>query len=359
MEGLAGRLKDFYRGKKVFITGHTGFKGRWLSKILIMLGATVKGYALKPSTEEEEKIFSALGLYENMESFFADMRDFKSLKSSFSLFEPEIVFHLAAQPLVLTSYERPLYTYEVNVLGTAHLLECVRLSQSVRSLLNITTDKVYENREWVYPYRESDALGGFDPYASSKACSEIITKSYRQSFFEEREVALSSVRAGNVIGGGDFAKNRIVPDCIRATIKGEKIKVRHPLSTRPYQHVLEPLFAYLVLAMRQSEDISLSGAYNVGPCTSDIVTTGKLVDLFCAIWGENASWEEIETHTYHEANVLKLDTSKIEATFSITPQWDIKKAMEKTIEWAKVWRDDGNIGKTTERQIKKFLGREP
>lgn len=354
MEGLAGRLKDFYRGKKVFITGHTGFKGRWLAKILLLLGAKVKGYALQPSTKEEEKVFNFLGLSEELESTFADIRDFKKLQSSFATFQPEIVFHLAAQPLVLHSYERPLYTYEVNVLGTANLLECVRLSSSVRSVLNITTDKVYENKEWFWPYRECDKLGGFDPYASSKACSEILTKSYRQSFCKKKNIALSTVRAGNVIGGGDFALNRIIPDCIRATILGEKIKVRNPSSTRPYQHVLEPLFAYIVMAMRQFSDLSLAGAYNVGPRATDIVTTSKLVDLFCACWGKGACWETVKVDAGHEANILKLDTSKLEDVFGITPSWNIQKAVAKTIEWAKIWHKHGDIRAITEMQIEEF-----
>lgn len=275
---MTNPIFDFYRGKRVLVTGHTGFKGSWLCEILLLAGAQVTGYSLNPPSDPS--LFELLGLSERMDSRIGDVRDLAHMKQVFEETQPEIVLHLAAQPIVRESYKNPVYTYETNVMGTVHLLECARLCPSVRSLVNVTTDKVYENREWEYGYRETDRLDGYDPYSNSKSCSELVTHSYVKAFFgEETSPAVSACRAGNVIGGGDFAADRIVPDCIRAMQKGEEIAVRNPYSTRPYQHVLEPLYLYLTVAMRQYEDRSFAGYYNVGPDDEDCIATGELLSL--------------------------------------------------------------------------------
>ena len=299
----------FYKDKRVLITGHTGFKGAWLSRILTNAGAKVTGYALNPPTEPS--LFDAAGVKEKMHSVIGDIRDLEHLKQVFDEAEPEIVLHLAAQPIVRDSYKEPVYTYETNVMGTVNILECVRLTPSVRSFVNVTTDKVYENMEWEYGYRETDRLDGYDPYSNSKSCSELVTHSYQKSFFSDGRCAISTCRAGNVIGGGDFANDRIVPDCIRAAMKKQEIIVRNPNSTRPYQHVLEPLLLYLAVAKAQYEDIRFAGHYNVGPDDCDCVTTGELVTMFCEVWGDGLSWVNQSDGGPHEANFLKLACSKI------------------------------------------------
>lgn len=270
---------EFYRGKKVLITGHTGFKGSWMCRILTEMGADVTGYATEPPTSPS--LFCAANLEETIDSVTGDIRDLERLKRVFERVQPQIVFHLAAQPIVRESYREPVYTYETNVMGTVNLLECVRLTPSVISCLNVTTDKVYDNQEWEYGYRETDPLDGYDPYSNSKSCSELVTHSYIKSFFGDGRCRVSTARAGNVIGGGDFAKDRIIPDCIRAAAAGKEIIVRNPYSIRPYQHVLEPLFLYLTVAMKQYEDPKYGGYYNVGPDDKDCVTTGQLTDFFC------------------------------------------------------------------------------
>lgn len=281
---------DFYKGKRVLVTGHTGFKGSWLCRILVLAGAQVTGYSLGAPTQPD--LFSLAGLDSHMQSMIGDIRDFETLRACFDHARPEIVLHLAAQPIVRDSYREPRYTYETNVMGTVNLLECVRMSDTVSSVLNVTTDKVYHNKEWIWGYRENDPLDGYDPYSNSKSCSELVTHSYVSSFFGgENAPAVSTARAGNVIGGGDFANDRIIPDCVRAAQAGRAIGVRNPYSTRPYQHVLEPLFAYLMIAARQHEDKRLADWYNVGPDDCDCVTTGQLVNLFCEKWGSGARWE--------------------------------------------------------------------
>lgn len=346
---------EFFKGKKVFLTGHTGFKGSWLAKVLINFGAEVLGYSLEPQTNPS--LFKILNLESNMKSIIGDVRDLENLKKVFFDFKPEIVIHLAAQPLVLDSYKNPVWTYETNVMGTVNILECVRLSNFVRSFLNVTTDKVYKNNEWEYGYRENEPLDGFDPYSNSKSCSELVTHSYKNSFFSDNKVAISTARAGNVIGGGDFSDNRIVPDCVRAAAKKENIIVRNPFSTRPYQHVLEPLFAYLLIIQKQYENIEkYSGYYNVGPDDCDCVATGDLVDIFCKKWGDNLSWENKAVDTPHEANFLKLDCSKIKSVFGWKATWGIEKAIEKTVEWTKIYLENGNVSECMEKQIKEFLG---
>ncbi len=344
---------DFYKGKKVLITGHTGFKGAWLSKILVMAGAEVTGFALNPPTNPN--LFDIAGLEGKMRSVIADIRDYDALKQVFDEAQPEIVFHLAAQPIVITSYEEPKYTYETNVMGTVNLLECVRLSPCVKSVLNVTTDKVYKNNEWCWGYRENEPLDGFDPYSNSKSCSELVTHSYKSSFFDNTGIAVSTARAGNVIGGGDFADNRIIPDCVRASMKGEPITVRNPNSTRPYQHVLEPLNAYLMIAAAQYEDISYQGYYNVGPDERDCLTTGQLATVFCDAWGEGQSFVCLKKDGPHEANFLKLDCSLLKSTFGWKPVWSAVNAVEKTVEWTKVYAKGGNVPEITENQIKEFF----
>lgn len=346
---------NFYQGKKVLVTGHTGFKGTWLSRILVNAGAIVTGYSLEPPTKPN--LFSIAGLEEKMVSIIGDIRDFELLKKTFEDTQPEIVFHLAAQPIVRDSYKDPRYTYETNVMGTVNIMECVRLSPSVKSVLNVTTDKVYYNNEWCWGYREDEPLDGYDPYSNSKSCSELVTHSYKNSFFSaDNKPAISTARAGNVIGGGDFANDRIIPDCVRAMAAGRVIGVRNPYSTRPYQHVLEPLAVYLTIAQKQYEDPNYQGYYNVGPDECDCVTTGDLVDLFCKYWGKDASWNnQAEANAPHEANFLKLDCSKLKAIFGWKPRWHIDECMEKTCQFSKVWLEQGNIPEEMDREIEDFF----
>lgn len=274
---------SFYKGKKVFVTGHTGFKGSWLCKILANAGAIVTGYSLNPPTSPS--LFEIANIEQDIHSVIGDIRDYKTLKAAFDEAQPEIVLHLAAQPIVRDSYKNPAYTYETNVMGTVNILECVRTSSCVKSFLNVTTDKVYLNKEWAWGYRENEELDGYDPYSNSKSCSELVTHSYKNSFFGDNRVAISTARAGNVIGGGDFANDRIIPDCIRAAIKHEDIVVRNPFSTRPYQHVLEPLYAYLMNCSNAVSDIKYAGYYNVGPVRW-IASRRSLSRLFVSKWAK-------------------------------------------------------------------------
>lgn len=364
VEGLGGLRErmgsmldlKFYKGKRVIITGHTGFKGAWLCRMLADAGAVVTGYALEPPTQPN--LFSLAGLAGKMTSVIGDVRDFAALKAAFDAAKPEIVLHLAAQPIVRTSYEQPAYTYETNVMGTVNILECVRQSTCVKSFLNVTTDKVYENKEWAWGYRENEPLDGYDPYSNSKSCSELVTHSYASSFFADGRTAISTARAGNVIGGGDFARDRIIPDCVRAAQAAEPIIVRNRRSTRPYQHVLEPLAAYLMIAQRQYEDGRYAGWYNVGPDECDCVTTGALVNLFCEKWGSGASWEDCsEKNAPHEANFLKLDCSKLKSAFGWQPRWHIGEAVAMTCDWTKVYLSGGDIPDEMDREIVAFLGK--
>lgn len=344
----------FYKGKNVFITGHTGFKGSWLSRMLIQAGANVTGYSLPAPTNPN--LFSLANIETNMHSIVGDVRNFQALRKAICKSRPEIVLHLAAQPLVRESYDRPVYTYETNVMGTVNLLECIRQTSTVRSFLNVTTDKVYHNNEWEWGYRENEPLDGFDPYSNSKSCSELVTHSYKNSFFTDDCVAISTARAGNVIGGGDFASDRIIPDCVRAVESGKSIDVRNPYSTRPYQHILEPLFAYLMIAQKQYEDGKYAGWYNVGPDECDCVTTGELVNLFCQKWGDGLSWgNQAENEFPHEANFLKLDCSKIKSVFGWNPRWHIEDAIGMTAAWTKVWLQHGDIPAEMDRQIRIYM----
>lgn len=346
-------MLEFYKGKRVFVTGHTGFKGSWLCRILASSGAKVTGYSLDPPTEPS--LYKIAEIDKDINSVIGDIRDFSALKEAFDKTQPEIVLHLAAQPIVRDSYKMPAYTYETNVMGTVNILECIRQSDCVKSFLNVTTDKVYENKEWCWGYREDEPLDGFDPYSNSKSCSELVTHSYKKSFFADGRTAVSTARAGNVIGGGDFANDRIIPDCVRALESGKNIVVRNPYSTRPYQHVLEPLFAYLMIAKAQYENIDKSGYYNVGPDECDCVTTGELVDLFVKYAG-NIKWvNKSENNAVHEAGFLKLDCSKLKAAFNWTPHWHVENAVKKTVEWSKVWLGNGDVRKCMDSQIEEFI----
>ena len=346
-------LMDFYRDKRVLVTGHTGFKGAWLCRILTLAGAQVTGYSLEPPTDPS--LFEIAGLEDVMDSVIGDIRNLQGLRDVFERVRPEVVFHLAAQPIVRDSYKDPVYTYETNVMGTVNVMECVRLTDSVRSFLNVTTDKVYENREWEYGYRECDPLDGYDPYSNSKSCSELVTHSYQKSFFSDGRCAVSTSRAGNVIGGGDFANDRIIPDCIRAAATGKDIIVRNPHSTRPYQLVLEPLAVYLTIAMRQHEDGRYQGYYNVGPDDKDCVTTGRLVDMFCRAWGGDVKWVNQYDGGPHEANFLKLDCSRIKSVFGWRPRYGVEEAVEKTVEWSRAYLDGEDMLEVMDRQITEFF----
>ena len=344
---------SFYKGKKIFITGHTGFKGSWLCKILANAGAKVTGYSLEPPTNPS--LFRIARIEEDIHSVIGDVRDYVSLKNAFDKAKPEIVFHLAAQPIVRDSYKNPAYTYETNVMGTVNFLECVRNSTCVKSFLNVTTDKVYLNKEWTWGYRENEELDGYDPYSNSKSCSELVTHSYKNSFFSDGRVAISTARAGNVIGGGDFANDRIIPDCIRAAQKHEEIIVRNPYSTRPYQHILEPLYAYLMIAAEQHENSEVSGWYNVGPDDMDCFQTGTLVELFVSKWGEGMRWINRFDGGPHEANFLKLDCSKLKTVFGWKPHWNLNIAIEKVVEWSKCWMSGGDVRVCMDKQIEEFM----
>lgn len=351
-----GDLLNFYKGKKVFLTGHTGFKGAWLSRILILAGADVTGYSLEPPTSPS--LFEMSGVVSKMNSTIGDIRDGQKLKASLLAAQPEIVLHLAAQPIVRTSYKDPVGTYETNVIGTVNLLEAVRSCPSVRSLVNITTDKVYLNKEWAWGYRENEELCGYDPYSNSKSCSELVTYSYRNSFFnEETSPAISTARSGNVIGGGDRSVDRIVPDCIRSAQEEKTIIVRNPNSTRPYQHVLECLRGYLTLAKAQYKDKAFVGAYNFGPDDESCVTTGQLATLFCDAWGSGASWKNVsEEGAPHEANFLKLQCEKAKGVLGWKPRWGIKTAVEKIVEWEKAVQAGTSAAEITDKQIKEYFG---
>lgn len=350
-------IREFYNGKKVLITGHTGFKGSWMSRVLIKAGAEVTGFALKPPTDPA--LFVLDDKTGQMSSVVGDIRNLEKLNQILEETKPEIVFHLAAQPLVRESYNNPVYTYETNVMGTVNLLECVRKSETVKSVLNVTTDKVYKNKEWEWGYRESEELNGYDPYSNSKSCSELVTDSYKNSFLQNQDIAVSTARAGNVIGGGDFAKDRIIPDCIRAAEQKKNIMVRNPFSIRPYQHVLEPVMAYLLIAQKQYEDIKWSGSYNIGPEEKDCITTGELAGIFCESWykymGEKAFWINQDDRGPHEANFLKLDCSKMKQTFGWKPVWNVGQAVDKTVEWNAAYEKQENITECMERQIEEYL----
>lgn len=321
--------------------------------MLLLAGAEVTGFALPP---ESHSLFEIAGLDRKMQSVYGDIRDFDNLWSAFEVVRPELVFHLAAQPIVRESYRDPLGTYHTNVMGTVHILECVRQSDCVRSFLNVTTDKVYQNQQWPWGYRETDMLNGFDPYANSKSCSELVTNSYRNSFFAVNGPAVSTARAGNVIGGGDFSIDRIIPDCVRAARACVPIQIRNPASVRPYQHVLEALSAYLLIVEKQYGDGKLAGCYNVGPEDGGCLTAGELADLFCKYWGGGVRWEHTGQDGPHEDAVLRLDCSKIQSALGWRPRWDAERAVKETVLWTKAWLDGQDTTACMERQINAFFG---
>ncbi|HBY58152.1 MAG TPA: CDP-glucose 4,6-dehydratase [Candidatus Atribacteria bacterium] len=355
-------IKDVFRNKIVLVTGHTGFKGSWLSLWLTELGANVIGYALAPFTEPN--LFKVLKLDKRITSIISDIRDVKALKDVFREYRPQFVFHMAAQALVRDSYANPRYTYETNIMGTVNVFEAARSTDSVRIVLNITSDKCYENKEWIWGYRESDPLGGYDPYSSSKGCAEIITTAYRKSYFDsqkynEYKISLSSVRAGNVIGGGDWAKDRLVPDCIRALSNDQEIKIRSPEAIRPWQHVLEPLSGYLLLAAKMYKDSQkYAGAWNFGPREEDGISVKDLVKGIIKYWGKG-NWQDISqksSNPLHESQYLKLDCSKARQILGWKPVWEINKALEHTVGWyRKFYSNSTEMGSYTEMQIKEYM----
>lgn len=344
---------EFYKGKKVFLTGHTGFKGSWMSVMLVNAGAEVIGYST--CSKEEIRLFDLCGVKNQITHIKGDVRELSHLLEVIKMYRPEIVIHMAAQPIVRDSYKNPVGTYCTNVMGTVNICEAVRQTSSVSSFLNVTTDKVYENKEWEWGYRENEQLDGYDPYSNSKSCSELVTHSYKNSFFKDGSVAVSTARAGNVIGGGDFAHDRIIPDCIRAAVKGEDIIVRNPFSIRPYQHVLEPIYAYLMIAAKQYEDSKNQSWYNVGPDEQDCFQTGALVDLFVKHWGDGLKWVNKYDGGPHEANFLKLDCSKLKSTFDWHPHWNLETAIKKVIEWSKAWIAGEDVRPVMDKQIEDFL----
>lgn len=351
-------FSSILKNKKILITGHTGFKGAWLSIFLKYLGADVIGYALEPKTNQD--IFVVTGLQNKITHIIGDIRDYDGLKNVFDQYSPEIIFHLAAQPIVRESYLNPKETYDVNIGGTVNVFECCRLSDSVKVIINITSDKCYENKEDGRAYQENDSFGGYDPYSSSKGCSELITSAYRNSFFNPNnffahQKSLSSVRAGNVIGGGDWQKDRIIPDCMRALIAGEPINVRNPIAIRPWQHVLECIYGYVLLASRMIEKPEkFCGGWNFGSSQDCVATVGEIVDLIVEKWGSGQRCDMISNNAPHEARLLSLDSSKARTLLDWKSVWNIEKTIEKTVEWYKIY-SHGNPFELCEKQIKDYL----
>jgi CDP-glucose 4,6-dehydratase len=345
----------FWQGRRVFVTGHTGFKGGWLSLWLQQMGAELHGYSLAAPTQPS--LFQTASVEREMASTIGDIRDGEALKRALLAHRPEVVIHMAAQPLVRHSYVDPIETYSTNVMGTAHLLEAVRASDTVRAVVNITTDKCYENREWVWGYREDEPMGGHDPYSSSKGCAELVASAYRRSFLASGSKALASVRAGNVIGGGDWAADRLVPDILRAFEGGRAVTLRNPHSTRPWQHVLEPLSGYLALAQCLAKDDGQSWAegWNFGPRDEDARPVQWIVERMAKAWGEGARWEVDASPQPHEAHFLKLDISKAKARLGWQPRWNLDRALNAIIEWHRAWLDGQDMRVTCQRQIQDYV----
>lgn len=350
--------KEFWSGKKVFITGHTGFKGSWLSLWLSSLGANVTGYALTPPTQPS--LFELCSIDQCITSVIGDVRDGEKLTQIMQEVQPEIVIHMAAQPLVRDSYKNPVDTYAINVMGTVNLLEAVRQCKSVKAVVNVTTDKCYENKEWQWGYRENEPMGGYDPYSNSKGCSELVTASYRNSFFNSNEydkhgVAIASARAGNVIGGGDWAAERLIPDCINALLNNEKIMIRNPNAIRPWQHVLEPLSGYLILAQKLYVDgVAVAEGWNFGPNDSDAKPVEWIVQKMCEHWGKNATYKVDGGVHPHEAHYLKLDCSKAKMRLDWYPKWNLEYALEKIIDWVQAYNEKADMRDICLKQINDY-----
>lgn len=347
---------SFWRGRRVFVTGHTGFKGSWLLVMLRRLGAEVSGYALPPPTEPS--LFALLGLQDACRHREGDVRDEAALAAAIEEAAPEIVIHMAAQPLVRASYQSPVETYAVNVMGTAHLLEACRRVDAVRAVVVVTTDKCYENVGWLWGYRENDRLGGADPYSNSKACSELVADAYRRSFFDKPDgPRLASARAGNVIGGGDFADDRLVPDAMRAFMKGEPLSVRNPLAVRPWQHALEPLYGYLLLAERLCADQSLARGWNFGPRAEESAAVGGVVDRLVALWGAGAAWRQDPGEHPHEAATLKLDSTAARLELGWRPQFTLDAALDASVSWFRALAAGEDVAAATEAQARDYLAK--
>lgn len=343
----------FWAGKRVFLTGHTGFKGSWMSLWLQQMGAQVTGFALAPPTSPA--LFEVAGVAAGMTSIIGDIRDREALETALVAADPEIVIHMAAQPLVRASYDDPVGTYATNVMGTVHLLEAVRKAASVRAVCVVTTDKCYENREWVWGYREDEAMGGYDPYSNSKGCSELVTSAYRRSFFTgDGQPALASGRAGNVIGGGDWATDRLIPDILRAVADGDPVLIRNPLATRPWQHVLEPVSGYLVLCQALWADPAAAQAWNFGPRDEDAQPVQWIVERMCARWGDGADWTRDESVQPHEANYLKLDISKARFGLGWQPRWSLSEALDRIVAWHRAWLSGTDMHAYSLEELERF-----
>jgi CDP-glucose 4,6-dehydratase len=350
---------SFWQGKRVFITGHTGFKGSWLTLWLHSMGAVLKGFSLNPPTEPS--LYQCAAVNSVIDSTIGDIRDFDKLYSAINEFKPEIVFHMAAQPLVRLSYDEPIETYSTNVMGTVHLLEAVKRVGGVKAVINITSDKCYENREWVWGYRENEAMGGYDPYSNSKGCAELVASSYRNSFFNEKDygkhgVALASVRAGNVIGGGDWAKDRLIPDILRSFENQQTVIIRNPHAIRPWQHVLEPLSGYIIIAQRlYSEGPAFAEGWNFGPREDDAMPVQFIVETMVKIWGDDAAWQLDGADHPHEAHYLKLDCSKARSRLQWQPRWDLVETLGRIVRWHKAWIAGEDMLVLTQREINEYM----
>lgn len=345
---------EFWQGKRVFVTGHTGFKGSWLTLWLHSMGASVKGLALEPPTEPA--LFRVARIEGEIESEIGDIRDRATVETSIRAFNPDILIHMAAQPLVRLSYREPVETYATNVMGTVHVLEAARRCSNLRAIVNVTTDKCYENREWDWGYRENEPMGGFDPYSNSKGCSELVTAAYRQSFFSAPDSpALASARAGNVIGGGDWAEDRLIPDILRAFESGKSVTIRNPFATRPWQHVLEPLSGYLLLAERAyTSGLELAQGWNFGPADDDVQPVQWILNHMVERWGQGASWTLETSQQPHEAQLLKLDISKARAKLKWRPRWALAHSLDTIIDWHQAWLSGQDMQKITLEQIRAY-----